>query len=240
MKRVKKTLLIITAVLILLIGGCAFYLADYYPADEQGLSSWETAADVHCEALEDGSLVYRGERVHSGLIFYPGGKVDHRAYEPLMKELASRGMMCVVAQMPFRLAVLDVDAAQQLRAGFPEVQHWYIGGHSLGGSMAASHLSDHVRDYEGLILLGAYSTADLSDTNIKVLSVYGSEDQVMDHEKYDANQINLPPQTHEYVIEGGCHAYFGMYGPQSGDGIPRISNESQIYQTADLIVNYMK
>lgn len=240
MKRMKKILLITAVVLLLLTGGCAIYLADYYPADTQGLSSWETSGDVGHEILADGSLVYRGESVCSGLIFYPGGKVDHKAYEPLMKELASRGILCVVAKMPFRLAVLDVGAAEQLREGFPEVEHWYIGGHSLGGSMAASHLSEHVRDYEGLILLGAYSTADLSGTDIKVLSVYGSEDQVMNREKYDANQINLPPHACERVIEGGCHAYFGMYGIQSGDGVPTISNASQIVQTADWIAEFMQ
>ncbi len=36
-------------------------------------------------------------------------------------------------------------------------------------------------------------------------------------------------------IEGGCHAFFGMYGAQDGDGTPRITNEEQIYRTAELI-----
>ena len=95
--------------------------------------------------------------------------------------------------------------------------------------MAASYLSEHTEDFEGLILLGAYSTADLSDSDIDVLSVYGSEDKVMDIEKYEANKTNLPEDFKEVIIDGGCHAYFGMYGAQDGDGTPTLTNEEQIY-----------
>ena len=106
--------------------------------------------------------------------------------------------------------------------------------------MAASYLSKNVGDYEGLILLGSYSTADLSDTEIDVLSIFGSEDKVMNREKYDKNKSNLPDDLTEIVIDGGCHAYFGMYGTQDGDGIPTISNEQQILLTASAIADMVK
>ena len=89
-------------------------------------------------------------------------------------------------------------------------------------------------------MLGSYSTADLSETNLDVLSVYGSKDMVMNHEKYDENKVNLPSDFSEVVIEGGCHAYFGMYGAQEGDGEPTISNEEQILITAKQIVKVME
>ena len=37
------------------------------------------------------------------------------------------------------------------------------------------------------------------------------------------------------VLNGGCHAQFGSYGPQDGDGVPTISGEEQVRQTADAI-----
>ena len=122
---------------------------------------------------------------------------------------------------------------------YQEIEKWYIGGHSLGGAMAASYLSDHVADYEGFILLGAYSTDDLSTTDLKVLSVYGSEDKVLNREKYDNNKQNLPEGFREVVLKGGCHAYFGMYGAQDGDGTPTITNEEQIRLTADTIFEFV-
>ena len=83
-------------------------------------------------------------------------------------------------------------------------------------------------EYEGLILLGSYSTADLSDTDLDVLSIYGSEDKVLNREKYEENKSNLPDDFSEVVIEGGCHAYFGMYGAQDGDGTPTIQTTSRL------------
>jgi pimeloyl-ACP methyl ester carboxylesterase len=115
-----------------------------------------------------------------------------------------------------------------------------MGGHSLGGSMAASYVSKHTEDFVGLVLLGSYSTADLAGSGLKVLSVYGSEDQVMNREKYEKYRSNLPEDFVERVIDGGCHAYFGMYGAQKGDGIPTISNETQINITADAIADMQK
>ena len=114
-----------------------------------------------------------------------------------------------------------------------------VGGHSLGGAMAASYLSEHTEDFEGLILLCAYSTADLSDSDIDVLSVYGSEDGVLNMENYEANKVNLPEGYTEVVIEGGCHAYFGAYGAQDGDGEPSISAEQQWEMTAQAIAEFV-
>ena len=106
--------------------------------------------------------------------------------------------------------------------------------------MAASYLETHANDYQGLILLGSYSTADLTTTELEVLSIYGSEDTVLNKEKYDANKNNLPSDFSEIILEGGCHAYFGMYGAQEGDGKPNITNEEQIQLTTKAIVDIMK
>jgi len=152
-----------------------------------------------------------------------------------MKACADKGILCVLIEMPFNLAVLDMNAAEGIMSRYPEIENWYIGGHSLGGSMAASYLSKNVDEFEGLILLGSYSTADLSGTDLDVLSIYGSEDKVMNYEKYTNNKTNLPKDFTEVVIDGGCHAGFGMYGAQDGDGIPIISNEEQIRLTAEKI-----
>ena len=157
-----------------------------------------------------------------------------------MQALAEEGVLCVLTEMPFRLAVLDINAADGVQAMYPEVEKWYIGGHSLGGSMAASYLGAHSDEFDGLILLGSYSTEDLSDKSLKVLSVYGSEDGVLNREKYRANLKNLPDDYREVVIEGGCHAYFGMYGAQDGDGMPSLTAQEQTRITAEEILKTIK
>ena len=225
----------IFAVLAIAVVSCALYLNDYYRADEAAIAAFAPTQNSTRQQLEDGAIVYAPEAPSAGFIFYPGGKVEHSAYEPLMAACASEGILCVLVEMPFNLAVLDIHAAEGIQEQYPEVDAWYIGGHSLGGSMAASHLSENLDDYKGLVLLGSYSTADLSASSLPVLSVYGSEDRVLNKDKYTQYKANLPADLTELVIAGGCHAYFGIYGPQDGDGQPSISNEAQIQLTADAI-----
>ena len=50
----------------------------------------------------------------------------------------------------------------------------------------------------------------------------------------------MPDNFTEVVIDGGCHAYFGMYGEQEGDGVATISNQEQIAKTADAISEFIK
>ena len=240
----KKKFLIISASVViaiaLLFGACAIYLADYYHADEGAIPVFAPEEEITVSTLDDGNVVFEPQNATVGFIFYPGGKVEANAYQPLMAELARKGVLCVLVEMPFNLAVFDINAAEGIQEQYPEIEDWYIGGHSLGGSMAASYLADHVDEYEGLILLGSYSTADLSDTDLDVLSIFGSEDKVLNREKYDENKSNLPKDFTEVVIDGGCHAYFGMYGAQDGDGTPTISNHEQIGLTVDNIISLFK
>ena len=230
----------VVLVLALLVGGCAAYLADDYPADGEAIAAFVADLSVPCNEPTDGVLTYGSPDASVGFIFYPGGKVDFRAYEPLMAALASKGVFCVLLQMPFQLAVLDVNAAQGIAEEYPAVDQWYLGGHSLGGSMAAAYLEANFSEFAGLVLLGSYSTADLSQTPLRVLSLYGSEDRVMNREKYDRCKSNLPDALTEIVLEGGCHAGFGMYGAQKGDGVPTVSTEEQIDRSADLIFSFMQ
>lgn len=180
----------------------------------------------------DRAEVFLPEEPECGVIFYPGGKVEHIAYAPLMRELAEEGVLCVLTEMPANLAVLDINAAEGIQEQYPEITEWYMAGHSLGGSMAAAYVADHADTYEGLILLASYSTKDLSDTDLRVLSVYGSEDGVLNLENYNENRGNLPASTVEVVVDGGNHACFGSYGLQEGDGAASISPEKQLEETA--------
>ncbi len=230
---------ICAVVVIVLFSACAIYLNDFYRADIDAISEFLPEGTSWKEE-PDGTVVFMPDEATKGLIFYPGGKVEHIAYIPLMQACADRGILCVLVEMPFNLAVFDVNAADGIIQQYPEIDGWYIGGHSLGGSMAASYLSDKSDDYKGLVLLGSYSATDISDTVLKVLSVYGSEDTVLNTDKYKENKSNLPNDFNEVLIDGGCHAYFGMYGNQDGDGTPSITNAEQINITADAIESFVE
>ena len=237
----KRTRIILPVCLMILfvfgVGGYA-YVSDYYHADETALEAMAYLTDS-VQAEQDGDVIwFVPEDPTAGLIFYPGGKVEHTAYAPLLRACAEQGILCALVRMPGNLAVLDANAADGLQEEYPEVTAWYMAGHSLGGAMAANYAAAHAEDFNGLILLAAYSTKDLTGTTLRVLSVYGSEDGVLNRESYEKNRANLPADTTEVILDGGCHAQFGSYGAQEGDGIPTISGEEQVRQTAEAIAAF--
>lgn len=239
MKKVPKFVLIILSILILCCVAVGIYASDYYRADSVAVSAGASTDGISVIHSTDGEAVFMPENPEYGFIFYPGGKVEYTAYAPLMKALAKEGVLCVITEMPMNLAVLDIDAADGITERYPDIKSWYIGGHSLGGSMAATYAFDNADKFDGLVLLASYSTADLTQTDLSVISVYGSNDGVLNMEKYEEYKINLPKNTVETVIDGGCHAYFGSYGVQEGDGIPTITAEEQLNLTLDALKNFI-
>ena len=101
--------------------------------------------------------------------------------------------------------------------------------------MATSFAAEHQEDLDGVVLLAAYPTDELE---IPVLSIYGSEDGVLNKEKYN-DSIGLSQNLTEIVIKGGNHAQFGNYGDQSGDGEAQISKEDQWDETARQIEEFI-
>lgn len=235
----KKLSLCLFSFLALLLIVCGIYINDYYRADETAVSML-TSDDTITVTITEDYVVFAPEEPAAGFIFYPGGKVEHTAYAPLLRGLAEQNILCILVEMPFRLAVLDINAADGIPTQYPQITDWYMGGHSLGGSMAASYIGDHTDLFQGLVLLASYSTENLSSTNLEVLSLCGTEDKVLNIEKYADYYSNLPSSTSEIIIEGGCHAYFGSYGPQKGDGVPTITAEDQTEKTIDYLLQFFQ
>ena len=234
-KKISSSFLVFLSTVILI---CSAYVYDFYRASNEALSLINEESYVEVESNE--MIVFPAENASTGIIFYPGGKVQCEAYAPLMSLCAKENIFCVIVRMPGNLAVLNMDAAKGIQNHFPEINKWYLAGHSLGGSMAASYVKKTEEVYDGIILLASYSTADLSKLNIEALSMYGSEDKVLDMEKYEECSSNLPKKYTEFIIEGGSHAYFGSYGEQEGDGEALISQNEQLEIAAKQIVEFVK
>jgi dienelactone hydrolase len=178
----------------------------------------------------------------TGVIFYPGGRVDYRAYAPLMSKLAAQGYLVTLVPMPFNLAVFGSEKADQVIAAYPEVEKWIIGGHSLGGAMASSYVYNNPGMVDGLFFLAAYPAGNqsLADSEVKVLSISGTNDGLANPEKIAASIPLLPPDTVFFPIQGGNHAQFGWYGLQSGDSPADISREDQQVQVFEKLLLFFE
>ncbi len=211
-KLLKITFISLISFIAVLLVVFYIYTLNYYRADNFIIETL-AAENTDIEKQGDFTVFYPVTETDKniGFIFYPGGKVEDTAYIPLLIKLSQNGITCILVKMPFNLAVFNITAADGVYEMLPDIEKWYIGGHSLGGAMASSYAETNSDIIRGLILLAAYP---VNSMDLPVIAIYGSEDMVLDKTKIDKN-------LYQYEILGGNHAYFGNYGEQKGDE-PRL------------------
>ena len=229
----KKIFIVIFSLISVTAAAFFIYTGIYCHADATALTALKSDDAVQVTSTDFGYF-FDGPSESDVLIFYPGAKVEETAYAPLLHLIALQGMDVCLIKMPFRLAVFGLNRADRVIEKY-DYTGLYIGGHSLGGAMAANYASTHSDELDGIVLLAAYSTADLDDS-LKAITIYGSEDEVLNTAKMNELKSCLPDGYREYVIEGGNHAQFGNYGIQSGDGEASVSSEEQQLKTAEYIL----
>lgn len=230
--------------LVVIIAGVTFFVwaIDSLKPMDSSLDALES--DEWVQVTTDPWYVFRPVEpaYNTGLILYPGGRVEPQAYAPLAHDIASEGFLTVIVPMPLNLAVFDPNRAHDVMQALPEVERWVIGGHSLGGAMAASYADGNRDRVEGLVLMASYpaSSNDLSDSDLKCLSIYGTLDGLADVNAIVSARELLPVDTGWLAIEGGNHAQFGWYGDQPGDKPASISREEQQQQTVSAITTLLQ
>jgi len=144
--------------------------------------------------------------------------------------------------MPLSLAVFNPDAAADVIRAYPEIQDWAVGGHSLGGSMAANFVYSEPSEAQGLVLWASYpaSNNDLSSSDVQAISISGTLDGLSTPDDIATSKPLLPPDTTWVPIEGGNHAQFGWYGDQPGDNPATISRQEQQNQIILATVNFLE
>ncbi len=229
----KRWLLLIPLLLALLVAGAVGWALIGPGPEPAALAALESDAAVQVETGRWLVFTPVGAAPRVGLVLYPGARVDAWAYAPAARAIAAQGYLVVIVPMPLRLAFFNGNAAQAVKAAYPEIGAWAVGGHSLGGVAAAQFVDDHPDAVQGLALWAAYPPegTDLSGRALAVVSVYGTLDGLATPSDVLAAVPQLPPSTLWVPIEGGNHAQFGRYGSQSGDNAAAISPEAQQAQT---------
>ncbi len=229
-KILMKASLSLTAAVLLIFTAFYIYTLNDYEADAfiRDIAAEETGS---LEKRDRYTLIYPAAENDrkTALIFYPGGKVQDTAYLPLLIKLSEKGITCVLVKMPFNLAVFGIDAADDVYGMLPDIENWYIGGHSLGGAMAGAYAEKNAGRLSGLILLAAYPAGS---PDIPAIAVYGSEDLILDRSEISGD-------TEIIVIQGGNHAGFGYYGDQKGDGTASLTREEQQLRAAQAVFGFI-
>ncbi|HHT7174190.1 TPA: alpha/beta hydrolase [Bacillus cereus] len=219
---------------ILLMGSISFFVwsqFSYKPTKEALLLIEDKKDEDH--------IVFGEKDAKIGVVFYQGAKVEAEAYSYLGEALAKDGHFVVMPKLPLNLAILGINEVDSVIEQYPEVQKWYVAGHSMGGAMISKYAFQHEDKVDGIIFLGSYPADDFSTKSIPMLSIYGEVDALATVEKIENNKKLMSKNTTMHMIKGGNHAHFGMYGEQKGDNASLITSKAQRDETVKVMEEWL-
>jgi len=232
---------LITGVLLIFLVGTVGLVGWATLSSQEATEPAITVLREHGVQLEDGRLVFQPSTpTGNGLIYYPGGLVDPEAYAVTAQGIADAGYLVVVPKMPLNLAFTGINRADGIMADHPEIESWVIGGHSLGGAMAAEYAKNNADKLDGLIMFASYpaNSNDFVDFPIPILTIVGSNDPGSPKQLgfYEA----ISGSANLFVIEGGNHRQYADYNFQKDDGVATISAAEQQNQIIAATVQFLK
>jgi hypothetical protein len=238
----KRILFGLLLILIVLGAASLLYLSRPGAAPQsQALSAMQSSDQVMVNSSAWITFTPTEELPTTGFIFYPGGKVEAEAYASVLHDIAAEGFLVVDVPMPFDLAVFGVNRAEDVIAANPQIDTWVIGGHSLGGVMAAEYAAVNLDLISGVAFWASYPAEEspLRQSGLAVISIYGTRDGLSTPDKIEASIPLLPADTVWVSIAGGNHAQFGNYGTQSGDQMAEISPTEQHAQIVQAMTQFL-
>jgi hypothetical protein len=215
-----------------------------FTAVEPALTAMESTATVKVTETPTQIVMEPGlDPRTTGIVFQPGAKVEARAYAAILRPLVDAGFTVVIPKQPLGIGFLSIGAFESARDAFPGIERWIVGGHSLGGTVAAMDAEEHDADalapVAGLLLYASYPASDMSTTlGSDALSISGSEDGLATPADIEESVTLLPQDSGFIEIDGAVHAFFGDYGPQPGDGTPTITQDDARAQIGRFSVEF--
>jgi hypothetical protein len=174
----------------------------------------------------------------TGLVFVPGARVDPRAYAHVLRPLVDAGFFVAVLKDPLGFSILDPDHPEVVLGLHPDIAHWAVGGHSLGGTTAAG-VADTNEQVNGLVLFASYPAGPIVRTDLKAVSVFGTADGLVSVADIEGSKANLPAGTTFVEVPGAAHSWFGDYGEQAGDnpGLgDRVASQAVMTEAAQTLL----
>ena len=197
-----------------------------HPSLPEALDALESSNDVTVETVEvtswgEGNPLSEGDNYYyafepadkkptTGFIILPGGNCDPKAYAPAAHAIAAKRYLTVIVPMPNCVAIGGRKRADKIIEDFEEIENWVIGGHSVGGTAACIYAKKH-STINGVVIWASRAPGGFEDTDMKVLTVYGSRDGRVGPEDVLENAGSLPADTIFQEIKGGNHTQFGYF-----------------------------
>jgi pimeloyl-ACP methyl ester carboxylesterase len=213
------------AALVLLTTGFLAWASSAMTAEPRPLAMASADSALTLTETADAVVLTPSDPTPTGLVFLAGARVEPAAYAYKLAGLAEAGMTVVIVRPTLNFAVFEARPLSAFEALAPQVTHWFVGGHSLGGVKACSYAAHAPDAVAGLILFGSYCADDLSTTSIPVLTLAGERDGLSTPAQVAEAAPLLPSGAQVVELPGATHAQFGDYGLQPGDGTATATDE---------------
>ncbi|WP_229125179.1 alpha/beta fold hydrolase [Halapricum desulfuricans] len=231
----------VVVIALLVVAGLLLYFGTPFHGSDASVQSVQNDDRIDLQRVDGGYVMQPASGGSTtGLVFYPGARVHPDAYLASLSPLVTDAEVTVViVKVPLNLAVVDQNAASDV-IGSHGVEQWYVGGHSLGGAMACRYAGANRERVAGVVLLGSYCDRSIAGTDLRVLSVTGDADTVLDRSAYERNRANLPADATVVELSGVNHTQFGSYTGQRGDRPSGTSYELAHRRLANVTVPWFE
>jgi hypothetical protein len=236
---------IVVWVVVVLVAAAALlvgFAGTPYTAPEGTVDRVQATQDVTVESIAGGYEIRpASQTVDTGLVFYPGARVDPDAYVSVLAPVAHQADAAVFIPRPrLNLAIFEPRMAATVFDANPTIETWYVGGHSLGGAMACRYAASEPEAVDGLVLFGSYCDRSIAETDLAVLTIGGTRDAVLGTSRATLRPENLPESATVRRVEGLNHTYFGSYVGQPDDRPATISRSRAHRILQNEVVNLLR
>jgi len=215
MKTKRKILLVVVAVISIGSVPVLDWLQNGGPVIHPNSLSALTPSDEIEVSQKNNWLIFspKVKQPKTAFVIYPGARCDHLGYAPVMRRIAEHGFLVVSVGMPLKLSVFGKDKIEEVQKNFPEINLWVLGGHSLGGVMAAQYVKENPETIDGLLFWDSYTSksADLTEISMPIGQIYRSSLSMPMPPSFLTNKKYLPSHTVYYPIVGGNHIDYGHF-----------------------------
>ena len=157
----------------------------------------------------------------TALVLYPGAGCDPAGYAPVLREIARAGYLAISVPMPSYWSILAPERLLSIKQAYPNIRHWAVAGHSMGGGAAAMLVQKHPDAVEAMIMWDSYTNAslDMSALQMPVTSIYATRHHNPERPViFEQAKPFMPDHTVYVPIEGGDHFQYGNFLAEDIEG----------------------
>jgi len=239
----EKTILkVVAVVFLLLVISYVFWLQKTFKVTERADQAMLDTPGISVVKDESGRIdfVPKSQGMDIGIIIYPGEKIEPKSYANIARKLAQNGYPVSILKLRLNQPDISFGKGKKLVESKKDIKRWYILAHANGANIAYKDALK-IKNISGFVFMGAIPEGnDLNLVNMPVLSIWGTNDGLLDFSKTNEIKKRLPQSADYYMLEGGNSTNFADIELVSGDEEAIVSPSDQQAKAVRQILKFIR